>query len=135
MRLHILGRTQLLYRHLKSAKISIPPRGFLHRPLSLLYPIKCPEDKNVIQNNGERSHCPVKILPQNDCSYEDTKSDVTIKDNTTPKRDPKTDIIPRVNRPARQATLSAKKKLKEWLNPSEQFISLGSVTICIASDD
>ena len=132
-RIHELvkGKDQLI----RSAKISIPPRGFLHRPLSLLYPIKCPEDKNVIQNNDERSHCPVKILPQNDCSYEDTKSDVTIEDNTTPKRDPRTDTIPRVNRPARQATLSARRKLKEWLNPSEQFISLGSVAICIASDD
>ena len=91
--------------------------------MSLLYPFECPEDKNVIQYNDERSHCPVKILPQNDSSYEDTK------------RDLKTDIIPRVNQLAWQATLLAKRKLKEWLNLSEQFISLGSVTICIASDD
>ena len=118
-RIHELvkGKDQLI----RSAKVVIPHRGFLHRPLSLLYPIECPEDKKVTQDNHGKS---VRVLSQDDHIYEDSNSDITVEDTTMTKA---------INRPIRQATLVAKKRLKEWLNLSDQ-ISLGSVAICIASD-
>jgi len=38
-----------------------------------------------------------------------------------------------MRRPTRQATLKAKKRINEWLNPSENFICVGSVAIHIGS--
>ena len=82
--------------------------------------MECPEDKKVTQDNHGKS---VRVLSQEDHIYEDCNSGITVEDTTIPKA---------VNRPIWQATLVAKKKLKEWLNLSNQ-ISLWSVTICIAS--
>jgi len=42
------------------------------------------------------------------------------------------DSSPAVRQPLRQVTVVARQKLKEWLNPSENFAILGSVAISIA---
>ena len=38
-----------------------------------------------------------------------------------------------VRRPVRQATLKAKRKMQEWLNPTDSFICVGNVAIAIAN--
>ena len=121
----VKGKDQLI----QSAKVLISPKRFLHRPLSLLYPIECPEEK-VIRDDHEKLNCHQVASRNDDSVHGDPELDITNGNTTIPKAD----LSPTTKRPVRQATLSAKRKLKEWLNPSEHFISLGSVAICIAND-
>lgn len=127
-RIHELvkGRDQLI----RSAKILVSLKGFLRRPLSLLYPIECLEDKKVIQDDNEKAEKPncnqEEVSSSNDDRiYGEAESDIDLT------AIPRGDLVPRKGRLV-QATLSAKRKLKEWLNPPEHFISLRSVAIDIA---
>ena len=54
--------------------------------------------------------------------------DIEVKDTNDENSD--APIIPSNVRPTRRATIEAKKKMKQWLNPVEQaFICLGSVAV------
>ena len=40
-----------------------------------------------------------------------------------------------VRHPVRQATLEAKRKMQEWLNPTDSFICVGNVAFTIANSN
>ena len=92
-------------------------------------PIECPEDK-VMRDDHENLNCRQVASRNDDSVHGDPELDITNGDTTVPKAD----LAPTTKHPVRQATLLAKRKLKEWLSPSEHFISLGSVAICIVND-
>ena len=77
--------------------------------------VDTPSNDNVRENN----------LSDNN---EDDTVDEELGSSTT---DTTSDNVMR--RPIRQATLMAKEKMKEWLNPSENFICVGSVAIPVAN--
>ena len=97
---------------IRSAKVTVAPHKFLYRALSLLYPIECPDHQ---VNLGESS----QVIDQiSDVENESNKNELT--DST---------------RPTCQATVAARQKLKQWLNPDGSFISLGSVADHARRDD
>jgi len=147
----IKGKDQMV----RSAKVFMSPNKYLHRALSLLYPIECPESKNIQfdhsetkdQNRpfcGDNNRDNVNIV-SNDNDEEDDLSDNIDDDvdkhetNEHPndnsskpiRKDGDSPLMMR--HPLRQATAAARKKIKEWLNPSDNFVCVGSVAISIAN--
>ena len=58
----IVGRDQ----RVRSAKVLVAPHRYLHRPLSLLYPLECPDggdngDNQMCNNQGDHSMPTAKI--------------------------------------------------------------------------
>ena len=137
----IQGKDKLV----RSAKVMVSPRSYLHRALCLLYPIECPGERNMQHGNNDATK---KDLPNGDKNetYVDTPSNDNVKENSLSDNN-KDDIVDEeldssttdmtsnnvMRCPIRQATLKAKEKLKEWLNPSENFICVVSVAIPIVN--
>ena len=82
----------------------ISPKGFLHRPLSLLYPIKCPEDK-VMRDDHENLNCRQVASKKDDSVHGDPELDITNGGTTVPKAD----LAPTTKHPVRQAILYQQK--------------------------
>ena len=123
-----VGRDQ----RIRSAKVFASPHSYLHQPLSLLYPIECPNEGIDDVGKGNQS------TAQSTESTEENKEEVDNVPNdgneeaegsTTHDVD---DLIPLVSstRPMRKATVAARKKIKEWLNPEESMFVWGSVADC-----
>ena len=119
---------------IRSARVLVSPNKYLHRALSLLYPIECPgnesmqvdrkESKEQFQSDGTNVDAPC------DKSQEDSDH---LSDNWEGHKE--TGNKSRVGtreaggRAMRQASVAAKKKIREWLTPSDSFICVGSVAI------
>ena len=104
------------------------PHSYFNRPLSSLYPIKCPtkgnddvgkesKDKQNIQTNEIRSDT-VDVPTHNE-------DDEEIGENIINSEDDLNSISS--TRPTRKATIAARKKIKEWLNPEESMFFVWGV--------
>ena len=95
------------------------PHKFLCRPLSLLYPIECPDLQddpvNVPQGSGNDS----LVNSEEDGDSEVMSNENVVDDNSMEDH--------HTTYPIREATIRARQKLKEWLKPDGALISLGSV--------
>ena len=130
----IRGKDQMI----RSARVLVSPNRYLHRALSLLYPIECPGDKSMQcdhnqsdtlsgNNEGEdRDSLPGDVNNEELVVQERDAEHITDESSRTVKMD-------MVRRPVRQATLKAKRKMQEWLNPTDSFICVGNVAIAIAN--
>ena len=120
----------------------VSAKGYLHRALNLLYPIECPGDENkqvncseTVVQDGNRNNTNLdsssEVSDGND-TLSDNEEDDEIENGNEIARDSSEDGGTR--RPLRQATIKAREKLREWLDPSGNFICVGSVAIPIANE-
>ena len=116
----IQGKDKLV----RLAKVMVSPRSYLHRALSLLYPIECPGGRNMQHDNNDTTE---QDLPNGDKNetYVDTPSDDNVRENSLSDNN-EDDIVDEkldssttdttsdnvMRRPIRQATLKVKEKLK-----------------------
>ena len=118
------GRDQ----RIRSAKVSVSPHGYLHRPLNLLYPIECQNKGNTDVDSGDKATTQSTGSTENETSehvpLEDSIEEVHSEETTTQSMD---DLVPLVSstRPIRKATVVARKKIKEWLSPEETMFVWG----------
>ena len=131
----------------RSAKIIVGPRKYLHRALSLLYPIECPDQDNsvdftevsdsnsathVVNNDDDKSErmdsngddaSNDATDPTDDASNDATDPTDDASNNATdPTGDDEIDDHPMTTgRPIRKATVLARQKLKQWLKPDDVF--------------
>ena len=88
-------------KRIRSARITFGPNKFVNRALSYLYPIECPDEKVTDNSHSSqvegRSDDNVNV---SDCDSNDKVANVM---STT--------------RPTRQASIEARQRLKQWLNP------------------
>ena len=119
-----VGRDQKI----RSAKVFVSPHSYLHQPLSLLYPIECPNEGIDDVGKGNQS------TAQSTESTEENKEvvdNVPIDSNEEAAEGSTThgvdDLMPLAcsTRPMRKATVAARKKIKEWLNPEESMFYCG----------
>ena len=105
-------------QNVRSAKVTVAPHKFLYRPLSLLYPIECPDHKedrvNVCQGGGNDS-----LVNSDDNDSEDISNEGSIDNSSMEDY--------HTNHPIRKATIKARLRLKQWLKPDGALILLGSV--------
>ena len=96
------------------------PHSYLHRPVSLLYPIECPSKGNNAVDGGNED------ITEGTRSTENGTSDsVPMEDNT---EETTTDgLISPVSstRPIRKATIAARKRIKEWISPEKTMFVWG----------
>ena len=111
------------------------PMCYLYRALSLLYPIECPGERIPLRDNSDIAEQDFSNDGKSETQVEigsgSTDDDMVDEVLDSSSCDMTSDNVMR--RPVRQATLRAKEKLKNWLNPSESFICVGSVAISIAN--
>ena len=113
-----MGRDQKI----RSAKVLVSPCSYLHRPLSLLYPIECPSKENKGVDSGRKD-----ITQSTEGTENETSDNVPMEDDiewlhseeTTTQTTHTDDSIPigSSTRPMRKATIIARNKIKEWLSP------------------
>jgi len=128
-----------------SARVLVSPMCYLYRALSLLYPIECPGERIPLRDNSDIAEQDFSNDGKSETQVDTLSNDREIGNNQSGSTDD--DLVDEVpdssssdmtsdnvmRRPVRQATLRAKEKLKNWLNPSESFICVGSVAISIAN--
>jgi len=119
----------------------VSPKTYLHRALNLLYPIECPVDTRIPPDNNEAVNQTEPIGNSRSDTNVGTLRSVSDEDSNILSGDERyigdeKDIVHASSqdveirtRPVRQATLEAKKRLKEWLDPTSNFICVGSVAI------
>ena len=121
----IKGRDQMV----RSAKVLVSPNCYLHRALNLLYPIECPRDKGIEAGEKETDvNTSCSNQGNKGSLFDDTDDDIVNEDDDQEKDSPYVEMS---KRPMRQATLEARKKISQWLNPTDS-ICVGSVAISIA---
>ena len=129
-------------QRIRSAKVMVSAKSYLHRALNLLYPIECPGDENkqvncseTVVQDGNRNNTNLdsssEVSDGND-TLSDNEEDDEIENGNEIAHDGSEDGGTR--RPLRQATIKAREKLREWLDPSENFICVGSVAIPIVNE-
>ena len=129
----IVGRDQ----RIRSAKVLIAPHRYLHRPLSLLYPLECPDtsdkgDSQMCNNQGDHSVTTAKITNSNEqkggagtpvtseANYQEPEEEAKENDTCDDIHDDLSATS--TTRSKRKATLVARMKIKNWLNPAESFL-------------
>ena len=90
---------------------------YIHRPLNLLYPLECPdntdnEDNQVCNNEGDQLVSTAKIADGNEHREESEEDDMS--DDVCDDLMETSDTLSK-----RKATLVARMKIKNWLNPEE----------------
>lgn len=98
---------------IRSAKVTVAPNKYLHRAVSMLYPIECPDE--VTNDTDMRNQIPDTTLRNAD--KEDDLEDNEDDDS----------YAARTNQPTRNVAIAARKKLKLWLDPDDDDVLLGSV--------
>ena len=101
--------------HVISAKVTVATHKFLRRPLSLLYPIECPNYQDNPVNVSQVDDNSVASSDDNESEKICQDDDIT-EDNSTED-----------HRPTRKATVVARQRLKQWLKPDAVLILSGSV--------
>ena len=113
---------------IRSAKVFVLPHSYLHRPLSLLYPIECPNEgiDDVGKGNQamaqstestEEKHEAANNIPIDDSNEEAEESTTHGVDSLMP--------LASSTHPMRKATVAAREKIKEWLSPEESMFVWG----------
>ena len=99
-----MGRDQ----RIRSAKVSVSPHSYLHRPVSLLYPIECPSKRDNVVDGGNEDMTKGTRSTENE-----TNDSVPMEDNTEEAYSEETidELISPVSstRPIRKATIAAEK--------------------------
>ena len=123
-----------------SARVLISPNKCLHSVLSLLYPIECPETKSMQSdhNGTEKRSTPASYNNENDdVNTPGNNDEVDIQEGDAEHTNGDDSKVVTGNvggRTVQQASLMAKNKMKAWLNPTSNFVCVGSVTITIVND-
>ena len=126
----VRGKDQMI----RSAQVLISPNKYLHRALGLLYPIECPGNESMqFDRNGPKEQS------RSDGSNVDAPCDKNQEDSDhlsdNWEGDKETNNKSRAGtrevggRAVRQASVAAKKRMREWLNPTDSFVCVGSVAI------
>ena len=97
----IMGRDE----RVRSAKLLVAPHRYLHWPLSLLYPLECPD-------SGSNSNSDNQLSNQ---SAETEENDFGDDENAYG------DLF--TTHPRRKATVVARKKIKNWLAPDSNLLA------------
>ena len=132
----VRGKDQMV----RSARVLISPNKCLHRALSLLYPIECPETKSMRSdhNGTEKRSTPASYNNENDdVNTPGNNDEVDIQEGDAEHTNGDDSKVVTGNvggRTVQQASLMAKNKMKAWLNPTNNFVCVRSVTITIAND-
>ena len=115
----------------RSAKVFVGLRSYLHRALSLLYPIECPSKGDNDASNEACSMQENQSTTENtdsvekedeavDVPVEDVSQELETEESSTHEVD---DLIS--TRPKRKATLVARKKIEDWLNSERNMFVWG----------
>ena len=130
----VRGKDQMV----RSARVLISPNKCLHRALSLLYPIECPETKSMRSDHNEKRSTPASYNNENDdVNTPGNNDEVDIQEGDAEHTNGDDSKVVTGNvggRTVQQASLMAKNKIKPWLNPTNNFVCVGSVAIAIAND-
>jgi len=107
-------------KKIRSANVVVGQRKILKRVINLLYPIECPREPNNDDNSSKVSK-DVQIGSKEENSInEEIRSD----DDDQPVNEP--DVV-QESRPTRKVMRKARQRLKQWLRPDTDELSLGSV--------
>ena len=97
----IMGRDQ----RVRSAKLLVVPHRYLHWPLSLLYPLECPDSDSNSNSDNQLSN----------------QSEETKENDFGDDENAYGDLF--TTRPRRKATVVARKKIKSWLAPDSDLLA------------
>ena len=127
----VRGKDQMI----RLARVLASPNKYLHRALNLLYPIECPRNKSIHSDQNR----PEERSPSNEINV-DTPGDNDQEDNNKRSSDFNDEEVDEQEgdaeadddsgavakgvdgRAVRKAAVIAKEKIKEWVNPTENFV-------------
>jgi len=95
-------------------------RKILKRAINLLYPIECPRE----QNNDDNSNKVSKDVQIGSEEENSTNEEIRNDDDDQPGNEPD---VEQESRPTRKVMRKARQRLKQWLRPDTDELSLGSV--------
>ena len=100
-----------LDQRIRSAMITVAPNKTIRRALSLLYPIECPEARDISKETATEENCANKLnIDDDENENRDVNHDVLIVDQDTSQN----------KRPIRKTVIEARRRLQQWLNPEEE---------------
>ena len=106
----------------KLFQLSLSSFPHIQWALNLLYPIECPRDKDIEPGEKETDvNTSCNNQGNKSSLFDDTDDDVVNEDDVV-DQEKDSPSVEMSKRPMQQATLEARKKISQWLNPQTAFV-------------
>ena len=107
-----VGRIVKVIKGKTRRKVMVAPNKYLNRAVNMLYPIECPDC------DEETSDSDVSNIRNKTTDDEETDQKI----NSDEDEDISHDVCSRNSQPTQNAAISARKKLKVWLDPDDNDV-------------